>query len=303
MRRRAHPAAEEVIVKLASAQHGLVTRVQLMQAGVSRHIIDRRMKMGLLRALHAGVYQVGAVSAPHAREAAALLACGGGLISHASAAALWEMLPPQPNNPVDVTLADARHSGRRAGIRRHRQFVAKDEIAVACGLPMTSRARTIFDLSTTLAGRELERALAAGERVDPDLRDRVRALMCRYAGHGGITVLRDLIESKEPAAFTRSPPEEQLLMMIRRSGLPVPELNCDIRGFEVDCYWRQAKLVVEVDGFAYHRSRSAFIRDRQRDSALAAAGIRVLRLSWHQLVNEQERTLVQLAQALARAEA
>jgi len=69
----------------------------------------------------------------------------------------------------------------------------------------------------------------------------------------------------------------------------------------VDCYWRKARLVVEVDGHAFHTSRPAFLRDHQRDAALAAAGIHVLRLTWHQIEREKEKTLVQLAQALARA--
>jgi very-short-patch-repair endonuclease len=62
-------------------------------------------------------------------------------------------------------------------------------------------------------------------------------------------------------------------------------------------------LVVEVDGYEFHGSKRAFVRDRQRDTALAAAGIRVVRLSWHQLTKERDRRLVQLALALATVDA
>jgi very-short-patch-repair endonuclease len=295
--------ADEVIIELAEAQHGLAMRTQLLQAGVSRHVIDRRVKLGQLRKVHAGVYQVGVVSAPRAREMAALLVCRGGVVSHVSAAVFWEMLPAESVSAIDVTLPPNLHARRRPGIRAHRQRMAKDEITVVDRIAVTTPARTILDISRNTGARDLERAIACAERSDPDVRDGVRALMHRYAATAGTRLLRTFIASAEPAALTRSDAEERVLTMIRLSGLPTPEMNCVVRGFEVDCYWRQARLVVEVDGFAFHRSRGAFVRDRQRDSALAAAGIRVLRLSWHQLVNEHDRTLVQLAQALARAEA
>ena len=303
MRPVSYRKADEVIIELATAQHGLATRRQLLQAGVSRHVIDRRVRLGLLRTVHAGVYQIGVIRAPHASEKAALLACRGGVISHVSAARFWEMLPADSASAIDVILAPNFHARRRPGIRAHRQRVANDEITAIDGIAVTTPARTILDISSNTGARDLERAIACAERHDPDVRDRVNALIHRYAGTAGTTVLRTVMASVEPAALTRSDAEERMLNMIRLSGLPAPEMNCVVRGFEVDCYWRQARLAVEVDGFAFHRSRGAFVRDRQRDSALAAAGIRVLRLSWHQLVNEHDRTLAQLAQALARAEA
>src|SRR5688572_7797857 len=131
--RRGYRAAEAVIGELAAGQHGVVTRAQLERAGVSRHVIDRRVKLGLLRTVHAGIYQVGVIGAPHGREMAALLACGGGVISHRTAAVLWEMLPAQPANVIDVTLPERCHPRRREGIRAHRQCVMKDEAAVVDG--------------------------------------------------------------------------------------------------------------------------------------------------------------------------
>jgi very-short-patch-repair endonuclease len=80
-------------------------------------------------------------------------------------------------------------------------------------------------------------------------------------------------------------------------------MNVMLHGFEVDCLWRDARLVVEVDGYAYHSSHRAFVGDRRRDSVIIAAGMRVLRLTWPQLTRDRDRTLAQLAQALVvRAE-
>jgi predicted transcriptional regulator of viral defense system len=72
----------ELHVRIAAEQHGLLTRRQLLHAGLSRNQIDGRVKYGLLRRVHGGVYQFGPVSASHARERAALLACNGGVISY-----------------------------------------------------------------------------------------------------------------------------------------------------------------------------------------------------------------------------
>jgi very-short-patch-repair endonuclease len=122
-------------------------------------------------------------------------------------------------------------------------------------------------------------------------------LLARYPKRRGTGTLRALLIDG-PTRFTRSQAEETLFELIRSAGLPIPEMNVMLHGFEVDCLWRDARLVVEVDGYAYHSSHRAFVRDRRRDSVIIAAGMRVLRLTWRQLTHERDRTLAQLAQAL-----
>jgi very-short-patch-repair endonuclease len=207
----------------------------------------------------------------------------------------------RPAEPVDVTLPCGRHCGQRPGIRAHRSDLANDEIARLDGIPITSAARTLLDLSSVATPRELERALAFAERERLVTRALVLSLLNRYPGRRGTRRLRALLDDSATPAFTRSPAEEQLLELIRRSGLPEPEMNIMLYGQEVDCFWRNARLVIEVDGYAYHSSAPAFVTDRQRDSAFAAAGIQVVRLTWQQITEESHRTVVQLAQALLRA--
>jgi len=101
--------------------------------------------------------------------------------------------------------------------------------------------------------------------------------------------------------MTRSGAEERFLDLVRRGRLPQPETNVVVRGHEVDFLWRAERLVVEVDGFAFHASRRSFESDRRRDAELAAAGWRVVRVTWRQVVDEPHATLVCVAQALARA--
>ena len=79
----------------------------------------------------------------------------------------------------------------------------------------------------------------------------------------------------------------------------MPGVNVRVGGHEVDFLWRKEALVVEVDGFEFHSSRAAFERDRLRDAGLQAAGFRVIRVTWRQLTEQSEATLVRIARALA----
>ena len=86
---------------------------------------------------------------------------------------------------------------------------------------------------------------------------------------------------------------------MRKAGLSVPDLNVRLHGYELDFLWREERLVVEMDGFAFHGDRAAFEADRRRDADLAARGLQVVRITWRQITEEPEATLVRLAQALA----
>ena len=74
--------------------------------------------------------------------------------------------------------------------------------------------------------------------------------------------------------------------------------NTRVAGHEVDLFWPANGLIVEVDGFAYHRTRVAFERDRRRDADLQACGHRVLRLTWRRITEEPHAVVALMAQAL-----
>jgi very-short-patch-repair endonuclease len=300
---RVRPERPDVIIaRIAAEQHGIASRAQLVAAGVTRYLVDARVRAGLFRPLHAGVYQVGPVAGPRAREIAALLACRKGVLSHWTAAILTLPLQSQyAGEGVDVTIADAARRGRRPGIRAHRGRLAPEEVTRVDGLPVTTPLRTLLDLARVATARELEQTLAAAERAGLLDRNRLAARLERHGRQPGTLRLRRLLGGDTSLVFTRSEAEERLLGLVRAGGLPDPEVNVSVHGWELDFYWRRSRLAVEVDGYAWHGSARAFLRDRQRDAALAAAGIQVVRLGWHQIVHERDRTLVQLAQALARA--
>lgn len=296
--------AEERIIELAARQHGLVTRTQLLGTGVGRNTVDYRVKTGRLRPVHRGVYRIGPLLAPHEREMAAVLACGPeSVISHRSAAALWQLLPSGDGRASVHVLVPARDRHRRPGIVAHRgPALEPAEVTTVERIPTTVPARTVLDLASGVGPRELEQALARAERQGLVTHDELSALMARHSTRrAGLRLLRTLLQERAEPALARSEAEERMLALIRKARLPLPEVNVELGGYEVDFLWRAERLVVEVDGFAFHSSQGRFESDRRRDADLSARGFRVIRVTWRQIDREPEAMLVRLSQSLALA--
>lgn len=229
-----------------------------------------------------------------------MLACGPrALLSFAAAGALIGMTS-QTSEPFDVTVV-GRDPGRRPAIRVHvvARLAARDATMLD-GVPVTAPARTILDLATVLDDRELRWAVE-----DARVRRLVRtsdleAVLRRYPGRHGAARLRSVLErvSASPQ-LTRSKAERLLIDLIREARLPPPQANARLEGWEVDLLWRDQALVVEMDGFATHRTREAFERDRRRDATLQAAGYRVVRLTWRRIGEEPLAVAALLAGLLA----
>jgi very-short-patch-repair endonuclease len=287
------------LVALAQQQHGVVTTRQLAELGLGRHGIAHRARTGWLRRLHRGVYLVGPIEPPLTRIMAATLACGpGALLGHYPAAVLWDLLPgPAQSSHVTVVGRNARGP---AGVTVHRTAYLHPEDATRHhGIPVTSPARTLLDLATQTAHRDLARAVEEAlvlKLVTPHSLD---AQFARYPNHRGIAVMRRA--TPRSPRLTRSEAERRLLELIRAAGLPEPETNVRVAGYEVDFFWRDHALVVEVDGYAFHASRAAFERDRRRDATLRAHGIDPMRVSWTQIVDEPLALVALLARATGSA--
>lgn len=300
--------ADHMIAELAADQRGLVTRAQLLQRGITAATVAARVRAERFRVVHRGVYLVGPVTVPQAKPMAAVLACGAGAaLSHISAAESWRQLPVKANGgasaPIDVAVS-GRDCGHRPGIRIHRvALLEAADVTALEGIPITTPLRTLIDLASVVGGRELEQAIARAERNGQVDRDELRAAVATRPGRSGNRLLRCLPGQGDGPAFTRSEAEDRLFALVRKVGLPIPATNVSLRSYEVDFLWRRERLVVEVDGFAFHSSRRRFENDRSRDAALTARGFRVMRVTWRQLIDEPDTVLVRIAQALARGAA
>lgn len=273
------------LAELAARQHGVVSAAQLCELGLTRAAVGRWAASGRLHRLHRGVYAVGHPSLPeHGPALAAVLACGSGaLLSHAAATQLWG-LRRSAKARFDVTTTSGRP---RQGIQVHRaRHLAPQDRAELYGISVTSVPRTLLDLAAVAPPRIVTRAWEEADRLRLLDLTRISATIARTPGHHGLPTILSLIARAEEAPRTRSELERTFLDLCRDHHLPRPELNVIVHGYEVDAYFRDAGLVVELDSFAFHHTRRSFESDRARDIALHLAGLRPIRLTHRRLVDE-----------------
>jgi very-short-patch-repair endonuclease len=276
----------------------------LLAIGMGSGAITVRLERGQLHELYRGVYIVGFRRiSRRGRWMAAILASGpGAVLSHRSAAHLWQFLPPRAE-PIDVT-APARQV-RREGIKAHRSRLRNDEWLVHDGIPVASPFRTIFDLAAVVEMRELERAFHEAEAREVTDRVSLPLLLERYPGRRGARNLRALLEARQPVGITRNDFEEAFLALVDRTALRRPRMNAPlaIRGrfFEIDALWEHERVAVELDSREIHGTYKKFESDRLRDRILVAEGWRTMRITWRQLQEEPAEIAADLRCALGKA--
>ena len=241
-----------------------------------------------------------AVLPPLAIELAAVLACGdSALLSHHSAAATWG-LRPSFNGDVHVTVIGKETGRRRPGIRVHRvSELDPRDVRRYQNVPITSPARALLEITPDLSDRELERALDEALIKRLITHAAINAVLAAYPNRRGVARLRAAADPGRPTTETRSDGEEALLALIRRADLPAPEVNAKVGSYTADFLWPTQKVIVELDGYDYHRGRTAFERDHQRDAEHQRMGYLVIRITGSQLAREPEAILVRIATALA----
>jgi hypothetical protein len=247
------------IAQLAARQSGHVTRTQLLALGLAPSTVAAWVSRGELVQVHAGVYAVGYRRVePVARAMAAVLAAGpGAVLSHDSALALWN-LRRWPREPE--VLAPRRV--RRPGIVAHRSRALRGaELTTQLGVPVTRAARALADMRRRLSPRQLIRLTNRARLAHILTADEAAVLL----GHG-----------RNP---TRSGLEDAFQAFIERYGLPQPVTNAAVAGHEVDAFWPQQRVIVELDDYATHGDAATFLADRDRDAIHLELGISTLRLT------------------------
>jgi hypothetical protein len=282
---------DRLIAELAERQRGCVAHRQLRRMGLGRGAIEHRLLRGRLHRIHHGVYSVGhRVLGPDGWRMAAVLAAGpDAVLSHYSAAELWG-LRTSARRWHDVTVP--RQLRSRPAVRVHQALLPGDEITAVRGIAATSVPRTVLDVAATAPQREVERLIHEAEvrRLwDPlSLRD----LLLRYPRRPGTPRIAAALAERDPGV-PKTVLEDAFLEFLDRHHLPRPETNVWLsvgrHMHEIDCLWREKRVIVELDGRAAHDTARAFESDRVKDRRLTLAEWRPIRVTWQQLhTNERE---------------
>jgi very-short-patch-repair endonuclease len=278
--------ADRAVAELARSQHGVVALFQLLGIGLSRRAVERRIEAGRLHPVHRGVYAVGHPKVSRqGRWMAAVLAGGEDAVLSNHAAAGHLALLPFAAKP-EVTLPRVLRD--RDGIRFHCASLPDDEITEHDGIPVTTAARTLFDLAAANS-RHFERAFREAEYLKLSDEAGLAELLRRYPGNRGTARIKNaLADAATSTGRLRSDLEREFLTFLRRHRLPLPETNAPIElspgdWNEVDCLWRRRRVIVELDGRDAHSTRSRFDSDRERDRRLAVLGWQVVRVTGRHL--------------------
>jgi hypothetical protein len=272
------------LAAFAERQNGNVTHRQLVNAGLSRDQIKRRVEVGWLVPRHTGVFAVG--YRPTSRESAwhaAVLALGmGAVLSYASAIALWAM--GRPTAIIEVTVPTTAGHVKRDGIVVHRQRLPPEHVTIHRGIPVTTPIRTLLDYAAVAPLNALSRAFEQAQvhlHIPPAPIAAEVIARPRARGNGR---LRKVLEGAVDAKDVRSVLEIRFLRMCAAYGIPRPQVNVRMGEWTPDFYWPDWGLIVETDSVAFHSTAWERQRDAEKDVAMRALGFNVLRLMWADVV-------------------
>lgn len=284
---RPHP-----IARLAADQRGIVTRDQLVALGLSRRVIARLLAQGWLHRIHAGVYAVGHPALTReGRWMAATLAVDG-VLSHRAAGELWAILPA--GQRVDVTLVRATRRAHRDGIVLHHGRLALDDVTVRDGIRLTTLVRTIVDLAAMPHFGPLRRALEEAQ-VRHHLRPvDLAAEVAGRRGHRGTARLRPLLADGVEPGQVESVLELRFLELCAAHGLPRPLMQVRFGPYRADFWFPEARVAVETDGARFHAGTLRRARDAEKDAALAARGVMVVRTGWTEVTQRPAEVAARL---------
>jgi len=282
------------LARLASAKKGLVTRAELLAAGISARQIDRWLVSGLLIRVYARVYRVGH-TAPNLESSylAAVLACGeGSLLSGRAAAHLYGLVRERPASP-EVTTTSRR---KPPGVVVHRKrFIHPRDITDYRGIPVTTVPRTVADMAGESAPSDLallfhEARIRFG--VKPEY---VEAVLARGRIRGAAK-LRRVIWGDERVLLSEL--ERGFIALLEEHGLPLAQTNIPKGAHWVDCWWAELKLTVELDTYRYHGTRYAWEKDQRRERAARKRGD-YRRYVWGDVFETPDELIADLSPALA----
>lgn len=294
-----------MIFGLADRQWGVVARRQLVRSGISPEVVKSRVHGGFMFTVNRGVYYLG--RGPMDQRAiwmAAVLATGdSSLLCGRSAAVLHDFMDREMVIDVRCEVSRRRYNttiippvgrNRAVHIRRLRGSEALNSGQIQ-GIPVVGAAVALLQLAEELSLPGLKNAYLTADMKGLLTEFDLAWLVTPKPGHKGAGRLRALVLRRNPQVReARSVLEARFIELCEQAGFPRPEVNATVEGYVVDFWWAELRLIVEVDGAAFHRGAAKLADDRHRENVLVAAGNAVLRFNWNQIVNEPSVVVAQL---------
>jgi very-short-patch-repair endonuclease len=261
---------------IAARQYGIVTTAQLNAAGLDGAAIGRRVRRRRLHRIARGVYAVGHTALPREGQfLTAVLGSGdGAALSHEGCAEHWQVRRYRAAR-IDVVVPSERRGP--AGVRVHRsRNLHPDDVTVHRGIPVTTIARLVVDLTDRLTSWEITNVIH--EAAFRDLFDLDQTLAAIERGNGRkVRAAKKAVQLHlDGSAGARSKNELKVLIALERNRLPEPRVNCDLNGHEVDFHWPSLKLAIEYDGSGHDRTRTQQ-EDARKEAQWRAAGFELIR--------------------------
>jgi hypothetical protein len=292
-------AVDSAIEELASTQGGLFSARQVRALGGNRTFVENRIRYGRWIRVTRGVYRFpgSALDALQRARAAVFAGPPGAVASHRTAAALWE-LPGFRLGPVDHLVPTSRSHRPHDSRPHHSRLLPDHHVTAVREVPVTTPARTLFDLAGRVhparTERAVDHALAMRLTSARQLHDMLAELAA--SGRNGIAVMRGVLADRPPHLVpVQSAAEGRLVALLTRAGYPVPERQVDLGGDEwigrVDFYYRDHGLVMEVDSDRFHGALLDRRNDIRRDAAFAALGLRTVRVTEHEVWHEPDAVI------------
>jgi hypothetical protein len=290
--------ADEVIARLASGSHGVVSRVELLRAGVTIDEIRSRLKRGTLLPVHRAVYRVGHhARSREARYIAAVKACGDDAVLCGRAAAhLWAVIKGSPPRPEVLTPSNRRVKG--VVVRRARRTNIKRVMRL--GIPVTTVPRTLVDLASSLSEPALARACHEAGVLYRTTPKQVDVVLRRLPNAPGRKKLERVLHGEVPVTLSRL--ESRFLGLLRDANLPLPITNKLAGSHRVDCRWPAHRLTVEFDSYRFHNSHYSWEKDRLREREARARGDEFRRYTSTDVFDDAGPMLTEVAELLGRPE-
>ena len=264
-----------------------------------RGAIDWRVRTGHLKPMLPGVYAAAAAATSTPTRIAAVARWDpDAVLTHEAAASVsfW------PEVPVPVVRCAVRHHRQpQPGYEFRRSRIPSELVWQYGPLNVTAPALTALDLCERLGGAAIDQALLS-RSTTLDLMRQALALTSKRLGN---PVRRELLLDSRDEPWSEAERDlHRLLRAEKIKGWKANEpIRVDGRKVYADIVFRRLRLIVEVDGWDFHRRRPVFEADRKRQNLLVLDGWRVLRVTAVMIRDEPQLVIDTIRRGLTMCEA